>query len=217
MSLSWVNDRVGGPCQPGAWTRALPNLQFTPSGPWGRGELRKDDADDRRNKAVTQMSTKTKAGKRKCNKTDLTTEIGAVLMTPIFARAESAPSRTWLFTSSVNLSDSHTFLIQATLTNPTTANTRLSNVQNSSPRLNRQAWFACFLSEYVLNLKSVWLWCESGDASALCWRPKTELSNAANCLNPQKVFTWASTVCGFLVIQGHRGHAGTFPSALSDK
>lgn len=74
-----------------------------------------------------------------------------------------------------------------------------------------------FLSEYVLNLKSVWLWCESGDASALCWRPKTELSNAANCLNPQKVFTWASTVCGFLVIQGHRGHAGTFPSALSDK
>lgn len=32
VSLSSVNDRVGGPCQPGAWTRARSTLQFTPSG-----------------------------------------------------------------------------------------------------------------------------------------------------------------------------------------
>lgn len=37
MSLSWVNDRVGGPCQPGAWTRARSTLQFTPSGQGGLG------------------------------------------------------------------------------------------------------------------------------------------------------------------------------------
>lgn len=65
MSLSWVNDRVGGPCQPGAWTRALPTLQFTPSGHGGRGEGRKDEVDDRRNEAVTQMSAKTKGGQGK--------------------------------------------------------------------------------------------------------------------------------------------------------
>lgn len=35
VSLSWVNDRVGGPCQPGAWTRARSTLQFTPSGQGG--------------------------------------------------------------------------------------------------------------------------------------------------------------------------------------
>lgn len=60
MSLFWVNDRVGGPCQPGAWTRALSTLQFTPSGQEGRGGRRNDEADDRRNEAVNQMSAKTK-------------------------------------------------------------------------------------------------------------------------------------------------------------
>ena len=59
MRLSWVNDRVGGPCQPRAWTGSLPTLQFTPSGQGG-GERRKDEVDDRRNEAVTQMSAKTK-------------------------------------------------------------------------------------------------------------------------------------------------------------
>lgn len=59
-SLSWLNDRVEGPCQPGEWTRDLPNLQFTPPGQGGRGKGRKDDVDDRRNEAVTQMSAKTK-------------------------------------------------------------------------------------------------------------------------------------------------------------
>lgn len=81
MSLSWVNDRVGGPCQPGAWTRALPTLQFTPSGQRGRGERRKDEVDDRRNEAVTQMSAKTKGQPGKCYQTDLTTERGALSMT----------------------------------------------------------------------------------------------------------------------------------------
>lgn len=88
MSLSWVNDRVGGPCQPEAWTRALLTLQFTPSGQRGRGKRRKDEVDDGRNEAVTQMSAKTKAGLRKCYKTDLTTEIGALSMTSISVRAE---------------------------------------------------------------------------------------------------------------------------------
>lgn len=88
MSLSWVNDRVGGPCQPGAWTRTLPTLQFTPSGQGGRGERRKDEVDDRRNEAVTQTSAKTKGGQGKCYQTDLTTEIGALSMTSIFVRAE---------------------------------------------------------------------------------------------------------------------------------
>lgn len=86
MSLSWVNDRVGGPCQPGAWTRALCTLQFTPSGQGGRGKERKDEVDDRRNEAVTQMSAKTKGGQRKCYKTDLTTEIGALSIAFMFVR-----------------------------------------------------------------------------------------------------------------------------------
>lgn len=68
VSLSWVNDRVGGPCQPGAWTRARSTLQFTPSGQGGGGVggggvgggRRKDEADDRRNEAVNQTSAKTK-------------------------------------------------------------------------------------------------------------------------------------------------------------
>lgn len=88
MSLSWVNDRVGGPCQPAAWSRALPTLQFTPSGQGGRGERRKDEVDDRRNEAVTHMSAKTKRGPGKCCQTDLTTEMGALSMTSIFVRAE---------------------------------------------------------------------------------------------------------------------------------
>lgn len=78
MSLSWVNDRVGGPCQPGAWTRALPTLQFTPSGQGRRGERRKDEMVDRRNEAVTQTSAKTKGGQGKRYQTGLTTEIGAL-------------------------------------------------------------------------------------------------------------------------------------------
>lgn len=65
MSLSWVNDRVGGPCQPGARTRTLSTLQFTPSGQGGRVERRKDEVDDRRNEAVNQVSAKTKGGQRK--------------------------------------------------------------------------------------------------------------------------------------------------------
>lgn len=65
MSLSWVNDRVGGPCQPAAWSRALPTLQFTPSGQGGRGERRKDEVDDRRNEAVTHMSAENKKRARK--------------------------------------------------------------------------------------------------------------------------------------------------------
>lgn len=81
MSVSWVNDRVGGPCQPGAWTRALSTLQFTPSGQGGRGGRRKDEVDDRRNEAVTQMSAKTKGELGKLNQTDLTTEIKALLVT----------------------------------------------------------------------------------------------------------------------------------------
>lgn len=81
MSLSWVNDRVGGPCQPGDWTRALPTLQFTPSGQRGRGEGRKDEVDHRRSEAVTQMPAKTKGGQGKCYQTDLTTEIGALSVT----------------------------------------------------------------------------------------------------------------------------------------
>lgn len=46
---------------------------------------------------------------------------------------------------------------------------------------------------------------------------KTQLSNTANCLKPQKGADWARTACGFLVIQGHGGRVGTFPLALSDK
>lgn len=84
MSVSWVNDRVGGPCQPGAWTWALSTLQFTPSGQGGRGGRRKDEVDDRRNEAVTQMSAKTKAEPGKRNQTDLTTEIKALPVTRFF-------------------------------------------------------------------------------------------------------------------------------------
>lgn len=121
MSLSWVNDRVGGPCQPGAWSRALPTLQFTPSGQGGRGEERKDEVGDRRNEAVTHVSAKTKGGPGKCYQTDLTTEMGPLSMTSIFVRGEFlkncavSPSNTWYLTSSVNLNDSHSFLIQAML------------------------------------------------------------------------------------------------------
>lgn len=52
-SLSCVNDRLGGPCQSGVWTGALPTLQFTSSGQGGRGDGRKDEVDDRKNEAVT--------------------------------------------------------------------------------------------------------------------------------------------------------------------
>lgn len=88
MSLSWVNDRVGGPCQPGAWTRALPTLQFTPSGQRGRGEGRKAEVDDRRNEAVTHVSAKTKGNAGKCFPADVTTETEALTMTYILVSAE---------------------------------------------------------------------------------------------------------------------------------
>lgn len=84
MSLSWVNDRVGGPCQPRAWTGTLTTLQFTPSGQRGRIERRKDEVDDRRNEAVNQMSAKTKGELWKCCQIDVTTEMGALSMTSIF-------------------------------------------------------------------------------------------------------------------------------------
>ncbi len=106
MSLSWVNDRVGGPCQPGAWTRALPTLQFTPSGQGGRGERRKDEVDDRRNEAVTQTSAKTKGGQEKCDQIGLTTERGALSMTSIFVRAEILKNRA-LFSHLIDGSSHH--------------------------------------------------------------------------------------------------------------
>lgn len=137
MSLSWVNDRVGGPCQPGAWTRALPTLQFTPSGQRGRGERRKDEVDDRRNEAVTQMSAKTKGQPGKCYQTDLTTERGALSMTFLWEmklkkkkkNSTVSLSNTWFLTLCVNLNDTHSFFIQAMLQNRhfTKANTGLPN------------------------------------------------------------------------------------------
>lgn len=82
--LSWVNDRVGGPCQPPAWTGTLTTLQFTPSGQRGMIERRKDEVDDRRNEAVNQMSAKTKGELWKYCQIDLTTETEALSMTSIF-------------------------------------------------------------------------------------------------------------------------------------
>lgn len=83
---------------------------------------RKDEVDDRRNEAVTQMSAKTKGGQSKRDQTDLTTEIGALSMTSIFVRAGSAGVVFCIqhmvpHINPVNLKDIHAFAIQATIYN----------------------------------------------------------------------------------------------------
>lgn len=230
MSLSWVNDRVGGPCQPGAWTRVLSTLQFTPSGQGGRGGRRKDEVDDRRNEAVTQMSAKTKGEPRKHNQTDLTTEIKALLVTCffLFFWSESFKNRIPVFLliklilawfDSLNDKDSFFDLRYAveikTLLkfNNFYANLMIPKKLFDPVPSEKQR----VLNQCDPKYCSTGPWTENGEAPSLCWQPKTEISGAANCLNPQKVVTWASTACGFWAIQGRRGHVGTFPLALSDK
>lgn len=229
MSLFWVNDRVGGPCQPGAWTSALSTLQFTPSGQGGRGGRQKDEVDDRRNEAVTQMSAKTKGEPGKCNETDLTTEIKALLVTRFFffeARVLKIKSlRSFLIKliimwfDCLNEKDSffdfrYAVEIKTLLKfNNFYANLMIPKELFDPVPSEKQR----VLNQCDPKYCSTGPWTENREAPSLCWRPKTEISGAANCLNPQKVVTWASTACGFWAIQGRRGRVGTFPLALSDK
>lgn len=184
-------------------------------------------------KLSLKCQLKQKKGKGKCYKTDLTTEIGALSTTSIFARAEILKNSECGFLIQhmvlhINLNDSHTFLIQALWPScQTDTPLRLT----SGCQISQSVW--CFPDSKTLSrdlthqhyliysiwwaveLKCVWpqtlqhqSWSENGEALTMCWWPKTKLRNAANCLKPQKTATWASMASGLLLIQGHRGHTG---------
>lgn len=181
MSLSWVNDRVEGPCQPGAWTRDLPNLQFTPPGQRGRGKGR--NVDGRRNEAVTQMSTKRLGG----NKTFLTTETW-VLISSILWELEFLKV---LFPHQTH-SSSHHLSIWMTVTSFWLKTWRQAGTHNELVIICVTFHFLPFSRIVPFKLPIFWHLYnskrENGEALTLCWQPKTELSTAPNFLKPQKVF-----------------------------